>query len=81
MAKNLKIGDKVMWRNHSDKNSKNMYEIIGDKNTPYDGRKASPFNQPIEVESGKEFILKNITPDGSFHAFQHALGEDLERLN
>lgn len=80
MAKNLKIGDKVFWRLHTDANLKNMYEIIGSKATPYDGRQASPFNQPIEVTEGNDFILKNITPDGKFHAFQYAKADDIELM-
>lgn len=80
MAKDLKIGDKVLWKLHTDTKLNNMYEIIGSKETPYDGREASPFNQPIEVTEGNDFILKNTTPDGKFHPFQHGREDDLKLL-
>lgn len=55
----FQIGNKVQVVGRP---TNHVYEIIGDKHHPYDGRLASPFNQPIEVQEGCDFILKRVEP-------------------
>lgn len=56
----FRIGEKVRV---ADKPADHVYKIIGDKQHPYDGRLASPFNQPIEVPRGCDYILKRVIPE------------------
>lgn len=71
MSKKFKIKDRVLWSGQPE----NIYEVIGDRENPYDGRSASPFHEPIKVTDGNDYLLKRIEfeiEEGQLEPFVHA---------
>lgn len=74
----LKIGDTVTATFLEGK-----WEIIADKDHPYMGLGASPFNQPIKVKDGSDFIINRldiVLKPGELSPFQHVPKSHLKKI-
>ncbi len=70
----FEIGTIVIWNLYPDK----TFEIIGDKENPYKGLGASPFNQPTFVSPGFDYLIRELDTNGVFKRFENVKHGDIK---